>query len=162
MRPLLLCLLAFLGLSASSLTASAQRVTTPAVASRPATNRLALASAAEAAPAAAAAAPQRLACTKLDGQVLDAEGKPLIGATVTVKGTQHLYITNSEGHYLVEAPVYQGQILEIEAAGYTTRTLTLTDCNVPVAGLELAAGTRIKKKGKRAGQIVRFGTADMQ
>ena len=90
------------------------------------------------------------------------DGKPLIGATVTVKGTQNLYITNSEGRYLVEVPVYQNQILEVEAAGYTTREISITDCSAPVVGLELAAGTRIKKNGKRAGQIVRFGTADMQ
>lgn len=163
MRTLLLCLLASLGFATGSFTASAQRAVPAATPARPTTNRLALAAPTEAAvaPAAPAKAP-RLACSRLDGQVLDAEGKPLIGATVTVKGTPHTFITNGEGHYLVDAPVYQGQVLEIEAAGYTTQELTLTDCTVPVAGLELAAGTRIKKKGKRAGQIVRFGTADMQ
>lgn len=162
MRSLLLRFLVLLGLTTGSLTASAQQAGPPTTPARPATNRLALASPAEAAPAAPAKA-ARLACSsRLDGQVLDADGKPLIGATVTVKGTPHTFITNGEGHYLIDAPVYQGQVLEIEAAGYTTRELTLTDCTVPVAGLELAAGTRIKKKGKRAGQIVRFGTADMQ
>ena len=90
------------------------------------------------------------------------DGQPLIGATVTVKGTEHLYITDSEGKYLVEVPVYQGQVLEVEAAGYTTREVSLSDCNVLPISLEPAEGTRIKKKGKRAGQIVRFGTADMQ
>ncbi len=148
------CIL-FAGLLTVSTSSIAQ--TTPA---RPASTRLALAAATDA-PAAAVAAP-RLACTKLDGAVLNSDGKPLVGATVTLKGTSHLYITNSEGKYLVEVPVYQGQVLEIEAAGYVTREVSLSDCTAPVVGLELAEGTRIKKNGKRAGQIVRFGTADMQ
>ena len=122
---------------------------------------MALASAAEVAPAAPVAAP-RLACSKIEGQILGMDGKPLVGATITVKGTQNLYITNSEGRYLVEVPVYQNQVLEVEAAGYTTREVSITDCSAPVIGLELAEGTKIKKNGKRAGQIVRFGTADMQ
>ena len=122
---------------------------------------MALASAAEAAPAAPVAVP-RLACSKIEGQILGMDGKPLVGATITVKGTQNLYITNSEGRYLVEVPVYQNQVLEVEAAGYTTREVSITDCSAPVIGLELAEGTKIKKNGKRAGQIVRFGTADMQ
>lgn len=108
-----------------------------------------------------AAAP-RIACSKLNGTVLGLDGKPLVGATVSLKGTPHLYITNSEGRYLVEVPVYQGQVLKVEAAGYVTSEVSLSDCDVPVVGLALAEGTRIKRKGKRAGQITRFGTADMQ
>ena len=149
-------------LTVSSFTASAQSA---AGASRPATtsSRLAMASTDEiAAVPASSTTETRVACTRLDGQVLGADAKPLIGATVTVKGTPHLYITNSEGRYLIEVPVYQGQVLEIEAAGYTTREVLLADCTAPTVNLDMAAGTRVKKKGKRAGQIVRFGTADLQ
>lgn len=167
MRSPFLHSLVFINLLAGSLAVSAQRpgsvvATRPTAsrpaASRPAASRLALASPAE---ATSTASPQ-LACAKINGQVLGADGKPIIGATITVKGTQLLYITNSDGKYLVENPVYQGQVLEIEAAGYVTRELSLTDCTVPAVALEFAPGTRIKKSGKRAGQIVRFGTADMQ
>lgn len=144
----------------SGFSAFAQRAEkTPAA--RPASSTLALA-AEPAAPSTAPAAAPRLACTKLNGQVVGLDGRPLVGATVTLKGTPHLYITNSEGRYLVEVPVYQGQVLEVEAAGYTTREISLSDCTAPVVGLELAEGTKVKKKGKRAGQIVRFGTADLQ
>jgi hypothetical protein len=145
MRSFFLSALVFTGLMVSSISVSAQRVTpaAPVDASRSASSRLALAAATEAAPAQVEA--PRLACSKIDGQVLGLNGKPLVGATVTLKGTQHLYITNSEGRYLVEVPVYQGQILEVEAVGYTSREVSLTDCNAPVIGLELAAGTRIKK-----------------
>ncbi|WP_375416300.1 carboxypeptidase-like regulatory domain-containing protein [uncultured Hymenobacter sp.] len=143
--------------------AFAQRAApTPPAAARPAAGRLALAPAAATTAAAPAAVAARLACSRLNGQVLGLGGKPLVGATVTVKGTQHLYITNSDGRYLVAGTVYQGQTLEIEAAGYTARDIILTDCTAPVVGLELAPGTRVKKNGKRAGQITRFGTADMQ
>ena len=158
MRSPLLYSLLVANLLAGSSVALAQRTKAP-VAAPSAGSRLALASApAEAAPV---ASPQ-LACTKLNGQVLGADGKALIGATISVKGTQLLYITNADGQYLVENPVYQGQVLEIEAAGYVTRELALTDCAVPAVALELAPGTRIKKSGKRAGQVVRIGTADMQ
>lgn len=153
---------AFILLTAGSFTVSAQRAVVAAPRPAASSARLAMASTDEVAPAAAPVEEPRVACTRLDGQVLDVDGKPLIGATVTVKGTPHLYITNSEGRYLVEVPVYQGQVLEVEAAGYTTQEVTLANCTAPTVNLGMAAGTRVKKKGKRAGQIVRFGTADLQ
>ena len=153
--------LVFIGLVSGSLSASAQRAVLP-VAPRPATSRRLAVALAEETASPATTSITRLACTKLAGQVLGLNGKPIIGATITVKGTQHLCITDSEGKYLVEVPVYQGQVLEVEAAGYTTREVSLTDCSVPAIGLELAEGTKVKKNGKRAGQITRFGTADMQ
>ena len=153
--------LVFIGLVSGSLSASAQRAVLP-VAPRPATSRRLAIALAEEAASAATISIKRLACTKLAGQVLGLDDKPLIGATITVKGTQYLCITNSEGKYLVEVPVYQGQVLEVEAAGYTTREVSLTDCSVPAIGLKLAEGTKVKKNGKRAGQIVHFGTTEMQ
>ena len=155
MRSIFLSLLALVSFLGATLPASAQQLGSAA---QPATDRIALATPA----AAGASAAPRVACSRLDGQVLGADGKPLVGATVTVRGTQHLCITNSEGRYLVPVAVYQGQVLEVEAAGYTSREVPVTDCDAPTIGLELAAGTRVKKNGKRAGQIVRFGTADMQ
>ena len=151
--------LAYLSL-ATLLTVSTSVIAQTAPATSAASSRLALASAAKTT-APVAAAP-RLACTKLDGTVLGLNGQPLVGATVMVKGTSNLYITNSEGKYLVEVPVYQGQVLKIEAIGYVAREIALSDCTAPVVGLELAEGTRIKKIGRRAGQIVRFGGADLQ
>lgn len=123
-------------------------------ASRPSAERLALA-----APAGAATpAPARLACSgKLTGQVLTDAGKPLTGATVLVDGSRFPVITNAEGRYIIEEPVYRGQVLHIAAAGYVDRDVTLTTCESPVVGLELAEGTRIKRTGKRAGQIIRLG-----
>lgn len=163
MRSFFLALLLILTCGLAGSRSAAAQGTTPAATARPAANRLALASiTTPPASRPSAAAPARVVCSRLDGQVLGLDGKPLVGATVTVKGTHNLFTTNADGRYLVEVPVYQGQILEIEAAGYTTREVVLTDCTAPVVSLELAAGTRVKKNGKRAGQIVRFGPADMQ
>ena len=152
-------------LVAATLVASSQgAVAQSGKSAKLASTRLAMTSTTEATTTATttkAAAP-RIACSKLNGTVLGLDGKPLVGATVSLKGTPHLYITNSEGRYLVEIPVYQGQVLKVEAAGYVTSEVSLSDCDVPVVGLALAEGTRIKRKGKRAGQITRFGTADMQ
>ena len=152
-------------LVAATLVASSQgAVAQSGKSAKLASTRLAMTSTTEATTTATttkAAAP-RIACSKLNGTVLGLDGKPLVGATVSLKGTPHLYITNSEGRSLVEVPVYQGQVLKVEAAGYVTSEVSLSDCDVPVVGLALAEGTRIKRKGKRAGQITRFGTADMQ
>ena len=137
------------------LAASAQRPAAPL----PANERIALATpAAEAAPA----AQPRLACTQFVGQVLNDQGQPLVGATVLLEGSRFPVITNAEGKYLLHEPVYRGQLLRIAAAGYVDRAIALTTCETPVVGLELAEGTKIKRNGKRAGQIVRFGQAYRQ
>ncbi|GAB2795581.1 hypothetical protein HNQ93_003027 [Hymenobacter luteus] len=126
-------------------------------AAQSATERIALAAPAAAAPAA------RLNCNeKFTGQVLTEEGQPLIGATVSIVGSRSPYITNSEGRYIIQEPVYRGQVLHVAAAGYVDRNITLTSCDPQAIGLELAEGTRIKRTGKRAGQIVRFGQAYRQ
>lgn len=126
-------------------------------AAQPASEQIALAAPAAAAPAA------RLDCNgKFTGQVLTEEGQPLIGATVNIVGGRFPYITNSEGRYIIQEPVYRGQVLHVAAAGYVDRNVTLTTCENQTVGLELAEGTRIKRTGKRAGQIVRFGQAYRQ
>ena len=98
----------------------------------------------------------RLACAPLDGQVFDPNGQPLLGATLLIKGTHQVYVTDSEGKFLLTEPVYQGQVLTIEAAGYTSRDISLADCTLPRLVLEQAAGARIKRSGKRVGQVIRL------
>ncbi|UYZ62032.1 carboxypeptidase-like regulatory domain-containing protein [Hymenobacter weizhouensis] len=151
-----LLLASFAALLTSPLAASAQRAdATPALASE----RIALA---EPAPKAAPAPTTRLGCAQFSGQVLNAQGQPLVGATVMLEGSRFPTITNSEGKYLLQEPVYQGQVLHIAAAGYVDQNIVLNSCEAPVVGLELAEGTRVKRNGKRAGQIVRFGQAYRQ
>ena len=100
--------------------------------------------------------PMRLACVPLNGQVFDPNGRPLVGATLFVKGTQQVYVTDSEGIFLFTEPVYDGQELTVEAAGYVTHDVKLTDCNLPRLVLEQDASAHIKRSGKRAGQVIRI------
>ncbi|UOQ73932.1 carboxypeptidase-like regulatory domain-containing protein [Hymenobacter cellulosilyticus] len=62
----------------------------------------------------------------LVGYVVDAEGQPLSSAMLLVKGTQNVYITDSEGRFQLTSPVYQKQVLTVESAGYITRLVPST------------------------------------
>ena len=103
-----------------------------------------------------AARPMRLACAPLTGTIFEPNGRPLVGATLLVKGTHDVYVTDSEGKFRLTDPVYQGQMLVVGAAGYTPQEIALTDCTLPRLVLEQAEGARIKRNGKRAGQVVRL------
>ena len=98
----------------------------------------------------------RLACAPLDGQVFDPNGQPLLGATLLIKGTHQVYVTDSEGKFQLTEPVYQGQVLTVQAAGYASRDVSLDDCTLPRLVLEQATGAHIKRSGKRAGQVIRL------
>ncbi|OGX86201.1 hypothetical protein BEN47_01190 [Hymenobacter lapidarius] len=104
----------------------------------------------------AATQPMRLACALIIGKVFEANGEPLRGATLVVKGTHQVYVTDSEGKFQFTDPVYEGQILTIGAAGYVSREIPLADCSLPRLVLAKAPTARIKQTGKRAGQVVRL------
>lgn len=99
----------------------------------------------------------RVACPMLGGQVLAASGQPLSGATLLLTGSREIYVTNSDGRFHFNETVYQGQVVTVVAVGYVAHTVTLTDCTQPRLVLELAPGVRIKRNGKRAGQVTRMG-----
>lgn len=105
---------------------------------------------------------QRLACIPLLGQVFDANGRPLVGATLLVKGTQEVYVTDSDGRFQLTNAIYDGQTISIGAAGYTTQDIALTDCNLPRLVLQQAPGARFKRSGKRAGQVTRIGNRSVK
>lgn len=106
--------------------------------------------------ASSAARPMRLACAPLTGTIFEPNGRPLVGATLLVKGTHDVYVTDSEGKFALTDPVYQGQTLVVGAAGYTPQEIALPDCALPRLVLEQAEGARIKRSGKRVGQVVRL------
>ena len=58
---------------------------------------------------------------KIEGTVADANGQPVSGATVHVKGTQYTVVTNEKGYYSVAAA--PGSHLEISSIGYSTQDL---------------------------------------
>ena len=94
--------------------------------------------------------------------MFDANGKLLRGATLLVKGTQQVYVTDAEGRFPFTNPIYQGQVLVVDAAGYTTREATLADCTLLRLVLEQSPGARIKRSGKRAGQVISLGDKEAE
>ncbi len=98
----------------------------------------------------------RLACAPLVGKVYDPNGRELMGATLLIKGTHAIYVTDSEGKFLLSDPVYEGQVLTVSAAGYLPQDVPLTDCILPRLVLEKNPTAHIRKSGKRAGQVTRL------
>lgn len=98
----------------------------------------------------------RLACVPLVGKVYDPNGVPLVGATLLVKGTHDIYVTDSEGKFLLSNTVYEGQQLTVGAAGYIPQDVPLTDCTLPRLVLEKDPTAHIKRSGKRVGQVTRL------
>ena len=62
---------------------------------------------------------QALAQNTLSGTVVDANGEPIIGAGVLVKGTTRGTVTNTDGTFSIA--VAPGTTLEVSCVGYTTR-----------------------------------------
>lgn len=106
--------------------------------------------------AAAGTQPMRLACAPLIGVVFDPNGQPLMGATLLVKGTHQVYVTDSEGKFQLTEAIYQGQELTVGAAGYRAQDIALEDCSLPRLVLEKIPGAHIRRTGKRAGQVTRL------
>ncbi|GAA4028254.1 hypothetical protein GCM10022409_10430 [Hymenobacter glaciei] len=98
----------------------------------------------------------RLACAPLTGQVFEANGRPLLGATLLIKGTHQVYVTDSEGKFQISDVVYQGQQFTIGAAGYITQDVALEDCALPRLVLAKDPTAHIRRNGKRAGQLIRL------
>ncbi len=98
----------------------------------------------------------RLACAPLIGRIFEPNGEPLVGATLLVKGTHEVYVTDSEGKFQLTQTVYQGQVLTVGAAGYIPQEVSLDDCTLPRVVLALDPTARIRRSGKRAGQVVRL------
>ena len=57
----------------------------------------------------------------IKGQVLDENGEPLIGATVTVKGTNVVTVTDLDGNFEIAAPA--GSTLQFSYLGFKTKEL---------------------------------------
>ena len=66
------------------------------------------------------------------GTVKDEAGKPMTGATVSVKGTKTSKLTDESGQFTIQAAA--GNILEISFSGYETGTVKLgAEANVSVS-----------------------------
>lgn len=56
---------------------------------------------------------------RITGVVKDEKGDPIIGASITVKGTSHGVMTNLQGIFTLEAPV--GAIIQVSYIGYQNK-----------------------------------------
>jgi TonB-linked SusC/RagA family outer membrane protein len=65
------------------------------------------------------------------GSVTSAEGKPLEGVTVTVKGTPKATITDAAGHFTIDAN--KGDVLVFSYIGYVKQEIKAGDGNMSVA-----------------------------
>lgn len=65
------------------------------------------------------------------GTVLDENGEPVIGATVTVKGTNLVTVTDIDGRFELKVP--NGSILSVSYLGYTTAEVSATGENLTIS-----------------------------
>jgi hypothetical protein len=96
-------------------------------------------------------------CGTFNGRVMASE-KPLAGASIFVKGTNIILITNEEGFFTLPASVVNFPTLDVSAAGYAPQELTFTSCVPVTLEMQLLPGTRIKQHGKRKGFIMKTGS----
>ena len=61
---------------------------------------------------------------KVAGKVKDANGEPLIGVSILVKGTTNGTVTDIDGNFSLQAD--KGAVLEVSYIGYATQTVTVT------------------------------------
>lgn len=72
-----------------------------------------------------------LSAIEVAGRVTDESGKPLPGATVKLKGTQRVAITNGDGAFSFKG-VEPGAVLVVSFLGYRTKELIVSDNTGPV------------------------------
>jgi TonB-linked SusC/RagA family outer membrane protein len=69
-----------------------------------------------------------LAQQSIRGTLRTATGEPLVGASVTVKGTNNTVVTNSSGQFTINAPT--GSTLVVTSVGYETREIAVTGSDI--------------------------------
>jgi TonB-linked SusC/RagA family outer membrane protein len=74
----------------------------------------------------------------VSGTIKSASGDPVVGATITVKGTGKTVVADSKGAFSIEAPA--GSVLMISSVGYKTKEISVTGSSVNET-LETADGT---------------------
>jgi iron complex outermembrane receptor protein len=82
------------------------------------------------------------------GTVRDEAGKPMNGATISVKGTKTSRLTNESGQFTIQAA--PGNVLEISFSGYETGTINL--------GAETTVSLRLKPGSGEINEVVVTGT----
>ncbi|MBU6122558.1 carboxypeptidase-like regulatory domain-containing protein [Hymenobacter siberiensis] len=108
-------------------------------------------------PAAAKPSPQadELECRVLTGRVTDPFAYPLTGATIMLRHpgqglSPDAFSTNAEGHYIITSKqaIARNTVMEINALGYSTLELPLTNCQPLDITLTPLASPYAKPKGR--------------
>jgi TonB-linked SusC/RagA family outer membrane protein len=102
--------------------------------------------------------------TPIYGRVLDADGAPLAGATVTLRGSKVLGVTNAEGVFSVNVSV--GDVLVISSVGFESIDYTISSAVVassdqqstPGTGMSLTIMLKRNESKLDEVQIVAYGT----
>lgn len=71
------------------------------------------------------------------GQVVDENGEPIIGATVSVMGTKVITVTDMDGNFAIKAS--QGSVLVVKCLGFATRNVTVDGDSLTIRLEEVAA-----------------------
>src|SRR4051794_18847994 len=75
----------------------------------------------------------------VSGKVLGADGKPVVGASVTVNGTTSGTQTDASGNFSILVPTGRNA-LTVSSVGFETQNLTISGSNTVTATLRAAAG----------------------
>lgn len=79
----------------------------------------------------------RTPCDKVTGKIVDEEGNPLAGATITIPGTRKSAVSNAKGEFSIE--VQQGQTMEFSYTGYARQTINYSGQSMVEVHLKLVA-----------------------
>ena len=102
------------------------------------------------------------------GTVIDAKGEAIIGATVTIKGSQTGTVTDIDGRFSIEAPA--GSTLTVSYLGYTPQDVKLGEnANLSIVIQEdlrqleevIVVGYGVQKKIDLTGSVSSIKTEDM-
>ena len=103
----------------------------------------------------------------VDGFVYDAQGEPVIGANVVVKGSTHGTITDVDGRFSLEVP--NGSTLQVSFIGYLSQEIRADQPNLTVTLREdtqkldevVVVGYGTQRKANLTGAVVSVSTDDM-
>lgn len=80
--------------------------------------------------------------------------KPFAGASVFVKGTSVVLVTNELGYFVLPATVVRWPTISVSAMGYEPVELTYRQCEPVTVDMKVLPGTKFKKHGRKKGWIV--------
>ncbi|MGJ7033291.1 TonB-dependent receptor [Niabella hirudinis] len=92
---------------------------------------------------------------RITGAVTDVSGNPLIGATITVKGTKQATQTGENGRFIIEAA--SEAVLVVTFVGYDSREITVSEAIAKGNALKIALNQSESKMDELV--IIGYGTA---